>query len=357
MSTRNLVITQEMRDTITIYNFIYHILKTEVDTVEYLTAVTLTKDQTKFFQDMIAESSRGTKYRFADKAHAPLYTQCSALLGNIHDDTIFLDESKSIAHNFKATHDKRMANGIVVVTTFSMVVNTQTHNFVAIIKLDYKPVLQQIRDQSDPTKVTFQEITDSLLEDKAAIQKRAIVDIGQSFDWDVIAVERGKSASKQDTDVAIGDHFKNFLSVSLLEDNSAVTRKAITHASKWAQKHTELASAEVKSRVINFLDAHNEQNINMDDIRDLLCENTNPITKVMLTNSFNSYMDDVSLSGVQFTSKANSIPKSEKRTKVKTNKNVILQWEGEMTTSGITKEVKNGQTIFTIVADNIDDIS
>ncbi|SUI84835.1 37-kD nucleoid-associated bacterial protein [Shewanella putrefaciens] len=357
MSTRNLVITQEMRDTITIHSFIYHILKTDIDTVEYLTAVTLTTDQTKFFQDMIAESSRGTKYRFSDKANAPLYTQCLALLSNIHDETMFLDKSESIAHNFKATHDKRMADGIVVVTTFSMVVNTQTHNFVAILKLDYKPVLQQIRDKSDPTKVTFQEITDSLLEDKAAIQKRAIVDIGQSFNWDVIAVERGKSVSKQDTDIAIGEHFKNFLSVSLLEDNSVVTRKAITHASKWAQKHAELISSEVKARVISFLDAHNEQNISMDDIRDLLCENTNQNTKAMLINSFNSYMDNVSLSGVQFTSKANSIPKSEKRTKVKTNKNVILQWEGEMIASGITKEIKNGQTIFTIVADNVNDIS
>jgi hypothetical protein len=200
MNTRNLVITQTMRDTITIHNFIYHILKTSEDEVEYLTAVTLTAEQRIFFQNMIAESSRGTKYRFADPANAPLNMQCTELVNNLHDDAIFLNTSQAIAHNFKATHDNRMADGIVVVTTFSMVVNTQTNNFVSILKLDYKPVLQQIRDQTDPTKVTFKEITDSLLEDKSAIQKRAIFDIGQSFEWDVIAVERGKSTSKPGPD-------------------------------------------------------------------------------------------------------------------------------------------------------------
>jgi hypothetical protein len=163
--------------------------------------------------------------------------------------------------------------------------------------------------------------------------------------------------SKQDTEVAIGDHFKNFLSVTLLEGNSVMTRKAISHTSTWANRHSELVPSDVKARVVSFLDAHNEQNINMDNIRDLLCQNADQNIQDLLTDSFNGYMDDVSLSGVQFTSKANSIPKSDKRTKVKTNKNVILQWEGEMSSSGITKEIKSGQTIFTIVADNINDIS
>ena len=55
------------------------------------------------------------------------------------------------------------------------------------------------------------------------------------------------------------------------------------------------------------------------------------------TVTFNVYMDEVELSGVQFTSKANSIPKSEKRTKIKTNRNVILEWHGEMKDAGIEK--------------------
>jgi hypothetical protein len=355
--TRALAISQSMRDSITIHKFIYHILITTEDEAEYLTAVTLTATQKSFFQDMIVEASRGTKYKFTDVSHAPLFEQCENLVGNLNDNDLFIETSESIAHNFKATHDKRMADGIVVVTTFSMEVNLQPKNFVAILKLDYKPVLQQVRDTEDRSKVTFQEITDSLLEDKSAIQKRAIIDVGDSFNWDIIAVERGKSSSTQDTDVAIGDHFKNFLSVTLLEDNSSVTRKVISHVKKWSSRHEELVPSDVKARVIDYIGAHDDQNINTDDIRDLICEHQNQDTKRRLIGSFNEYMDNVELRGVQFTAKANSIPDIEKRTKVKTNKNVTLEWQGEMNNAGIQKREVDGQIIFTIIADNVNDIS
>jgi len=356
-SPRALAISQSMRDSITIHKFIYHILITTEEEVDYLSAVTLTAEHKTFFQDMIAESSRGTKYKFTDSDNAPLNAQCKSLVENLNDNDLFIETSRSIAHNFKAQHDKRMADGIVVVTTFSMEVNMQPQNFVAILKLDYKPVLRQVRDETDPTQVTFQEITDSLLEEKSAIQKRALIDVGDSFNWNVIAVERGKAKASQDTDTAIGDHYKSFLSVTLLEDNSVITRKTIAHTKKWASQHNELIPSDVKARVVKFIGAHDDQNINMDDIRDLLCEHNDAMTKERLTSSFNSYMDEVELSGVQFTSKANSIPNNDKRTKVKTNKNVVLEWQGEMEDAGIKRDEIDGQTVYTIYADNVNDIS
>lgn len=354
---RALAISQSMRESITIHKFIYHIVITDEEEVDYLTAVSLSAKHKAFFQEMIAESSRGTKYKFVDVENAPLYAQCFSLVTNLDDDNLFLQTSKQIAHNFKSQHDKRMADGIVIVTTFSMLVNMQPQNFVAVMKLDYKPVLQQVRDVNDPSKVTFEEVTDTLLEEKAAIQKRAVIDVGESFSWDVIAVERGKSASKQDTDVAIGDHFKSFLSVTLVEDNSTMTRKVIGHAKRWAARHQELVPSDVKSRVINYIEAHEEQAINMDDIKELVCNHENNDTKQRLLSSFDSYMDEVELSGVQFTSKPNSIPKSEKKTKVKTNMNVTLEWQGEMRDAGIEKKIVDGRTVFTITADNVDEIS
>jgi hypothetical protein len=354
---RALAISQTMRESITIHKFIYHIVITTEEEVDYLSAVSLTAEHKEFFQEMIAESSRGTKYTFVDVENAPLNGQCSDLVNNLNDDNLFIQTSKQIAHNFKAQHDKRMADGIVIVTTFSMLVNMQAQNFVAIMKLDYKPVLQQIRDENDPTKVTFEEITDTLLEEKSAIQKRAIIDVGQSFNWDVIAVERGKSTSKQDTDVAIGDHFKNFLSVTLVEDNSVMTRKVISHSKKWAEQHQELTPSDVKARVINYIEAHEEHAINMDDIKDLVCIHESHDTKQRLEASFDSYMDDVELSGIQFTSKPNSIPKSEKKTKIRTNMNVIVEWQGEMGDAGIVKSEVGGKTIYTVEADFVNDIS
>ncbi|GAC12225.1 hypothetical protein GCHA_4307 [Paraglaciecola chathamensis S18K6] len=346
-----------MRESITIHKFIYHILITKDEKVDYLSAVSLSDKHKSFFQEMISESSRGTKYLFVDEEKATLKGQCKELVDNLDDNDLFVQTSEQIAHNFKAQHDKRMADGIVIVTTFSMIVNAQAQNFVAIMKLDYKPVLHQIRDEKDPSKVTFEEITDTLLEEKAAIQKRAIIDVGQSFEWDVIAVERGKANSKQDTDVAIGDHFKKFLSVTLKEDNSVMTRKIISHSKRWAEKHQELVPSDVRARVIKYIEAHEEQAINVDDIKELICNHESDDTKRRLKVSFDDYMDDVELSGVQFTSKPNSIPAMEKKTKIKTNMNVKLEWEGEMKEAGIERKKVAGKIVYTVTADSVNDIS
>lgn len=354
---RSLAISQSMRESISIHKFIYHILLSSEDEVDYLSAVSLTETQKEFFQEMIAESSRGTKYTFVDSDNSLLYEKCNEIVGNLDDDDLFIRASKQLANSFKSQHDKRMADGIVIVTAFSMLVNMQPKNFVAILKLDYKPVLQQKRDENDPTKVTFEEITDSLLEEKAAIQKRAIIDVGESFNWDAIAIERGKTGAKQDSDVAIGDHFRNFLSVKLLENNTVLMRKAISHSKKWATQHEELVPSDVKARVISYIEAHDEQTVNMDDIKELVCNCDNPDTKTRLESSFDSYMDEVGLNGVQFTPSSNSIPKKDKKTKLKTNMNVTVEWQGEMRDAGVETAHVNGRTVITIIADNIDDIS
>jgi len=354
---RPLAINQAIRDSIEIHNFIYHILLTKADEVDYLNEVTLTTEQTNFFKEMIAESSRGTKYKFINVERSALFEQCSQIIENSSNDDMFVEKSKDIAQNFKAQHDNRMADGIVIVIAFSMEVNLERSRFIAILKLDYKSVLQQVRDPKNPKHVTFKEISDSLVEDKSSIQKRAIIDVGDSFHWDVIAVERNRTAAKQDTDVAIGTHFKKFLDVTLLMDNSSVTRKAISHTHTWAKKQEGIIPADIKARVINYIEAHDEQNINMDDIRDLICNNDDIKDSKQLSTSFDKYMDSVEFSGVQFTAKANSIPDKEKRTKVKTNKNVTIEWQGEMKDAGVKKKTIDGITTITIVADSIDDIS
>ncbi|MBB1273983.1 nucleoid-associated protein [Psychromonas sp. SR45-3] len=354
---RPLVINQVMRDSIKIHDFIYHILITSAEEVDYLQQVTLTPKQTNFFKDMIAESSRGTKYEFIDKQRSSIFNDCSIIIDNPDDDDFFINQSEIIAKNFKEKHDKRMADGIVIVTVFSMEVNLKRVRFIAILKLDYKPVLQQVRDPIKPKHVIFNEITDTLLEDKSAIQKRAIIDISESFKWDVIAVERSKTAAEQDTETAIGEHFSTFLNVRLLMNNSTSTRKAISHVFVWAKQQEDIIPTDIKARVIHYIEAHNEQNITMDDIRDLVCNHEDDNRKVKLTNSFNAFMDEVDFSGVQFTAMQNSIPPSEKKSKVKTNKNVIIEWQGERQDAGISIVTKAGKTTITIIADNLDDLT
>lgn len=318
-TNRSLVINQTMRDSIKIHDFIYHILITSADDVDYLEQVTLNPKQTDFFKEMIAESSRGTKYQFKDRVDPSLFNDCSMILDNPDDDDFFINQSEIIAKNFKAEHDKRMADGIVIITVFSMEVNSKRERFIAILKLDYKPVLQQVRDPKKPKHVIFKEITDSLVEDKSAIQKRAIIDIGDSFDWDVIAVERSRTVAEQDTESAIGDHFSNFLNVKLLMNNSAMTKKAITHIYQWAKGEQTLTATDIKAKTIHYVEAHDGKTINMDDVRGLICDHPDEKIKADLTTSFDTFMDEVGFNGVQFTARKNSIAASEKKNKVTTN--------------------------------------
>lgn len=353
---RPLVINENMRNSIEIHNFIYHILLKDAEEVDYLSEVTLTNTQKDFFRDMIAEASRGTKYDFIDSERGGVALNCRNILDDKSDEN-FVQCSEQLAHDFKVQHDKRMANGIVVVTCFSMVVNTERKRFIALLKLDYQSVLRQVRDPKDPKKVSFQEITESLIEDKSAIQKRAVIDIGESFDWDVIAVEQGKSVSKQDTDDALGSHFKKFLDIRLKESNSALTRSVISHAKMWASRQeSHLSPIDVKARVISYLEANDERVISLDDIRDLVCVADDEEHTKALQASFNHYMDEVDLGGTSFTSKAQSIPKSEKKSKLQTNKHVTITWEGDMSKAGI-EQTKVGDTVkITITANQVDAI-
>ncbi|NAW98619.1 MULTISPECIES: nucleoid-associated protein [unclassified Vibrio] len=352
---RPLVINESMRDSIEIHNFIYHILLKEAEEVDYLSEVVLTNSQKYFFRDMIAEASRGTKYDFIDREHGDVALNCQSILDNRSNDN-FVECSEKLAHAFKAQHDKRMANGIVVVTCFSMVVNTERKRFIALLKLDYQSVLRQIRDPNNPKKVSFQEITESLIEDKSAIQKRAVIDVGSSFNWDVIAVEQGKSSSKQDTDDALGTHFKNFLNIKLKESSSALTRSVISHSKTWASKQEGLSPSDVKARVINYLEANDDLIVTVDDIRDIVCVSDSEQDTNTLKASFNSYMDEVNLSGTSFTSKSQSIPKSEKKNKLQTNKHVTITWEGDMDKAGIKKEQVGDTVRIVITANKVDAI-
>jgi len=351
--SRPLVINQEMRESIEIKNFIYHILITSADEVDYLTEVQLNTSQKDFFKDMIAESSRGTKYNFVNPDNGIVKSYCDEILEDTTNVDKFIETSGKVAQLFKANHDNRMADGIIVVTTFTMEVNLSRKLFIALIKLDYKPVLQQVRNETDPTKVTFKEITDSLLEEKSAIQKRAIIDVENCFDWDVIAVEKNSKVSAFDTDSALGIHFKNFLEIRLLMDNSAQTRKAISQITQWARKEENVDHVDCKAKVISFINAHNDQTITLDDLKTLVCYHESQDVVTALQNSFDSHMDEANFSGAQFVAKPDSIPDSERRTKVKTNTNVTIEWLGSKDEAGLDWEETDDGVVIKIKAQDV----
>ena len=217
-----------------------------------------------------------------------------------------------------------------------MVVNNVKEYFIALLKVDYTKVLAQKRDPKNKGYVSFTEIADTLSEDKNAIQKRAFIDISSTFDWDVLAVERGKSANQLDTEVAITKYFKDFLGVKLQKVDSSYSRMVPTKVYQWAKSIGESDAHMKKIKAVEFIKLHDGISINMDSIRDLVCADSDHQRQSEKIKTFNDFMDKHEFNGVQFVARKNSIIDKDQVTKIRNNNKVTIEWPGEPTAAGVT---------------------
>ncbi|MFQ3191529.1 MAG: hypothetical protein ACI936_002670 [Paraglaciecola sp.] len=327
MSERESVLNQEVRESMVIHKFIYHIIEKDNDEVEHLDQVDLTILQKEFFKNMIVEAARGTRYTFTDKTNNILVDHCEDILENTTQN--FVQTSKLIVDEFKLMHQGSVSDGVVIVSHVSMIVNGFQKFFIAILKVDYTKVLAQKRNPEQPSHVHFTEIADSLAEDKKAIQKRALIDISNTFEWDVLAVERSKTNSDRDTESAITNYFKSFLRVRLQKVDSSYTRIVPTSVFGWAKSNNDEDAFDKRSKTYNLIKANDGQNISMDDVRDVVCDTPEQ------EHSFNAYMDEKELNGVQFTARANSLIDKDNITRMKNENGVEIKFKGTMVNAGI----------------------
>lgn len=342
----------ESRESLTIHKFIYHTIepKKEGSSVSLLTEVVLDDSQRLFFKDIIVQSAQGTRFKFVDADNSPFVRECIRVISSPEE---FLDASGQLVIQFATAHDKRMAAGVVIVALVSMLVGGRAQYFVSLLKVDYARVMEQKRDAQEPTKVTLREITDSLSENKADIQKRALIDVQGIFPWDVIAVERSKSGQVVDTDQAVGVHFKKFLSVALMHNDSTYTKNTVSAINAWAKTQPEIDPIEARAKAVAFLDANDGQVVNLDSIREVVCATEDAVTNQKLVNSFDSFMDSHELTGVSFVSRKGSITQAERKSKMKTNNGVEVIWYGSKEAAQITEITSDGRTIITIIADEL----
>ncbi|WP_306523680.1 nucleoid-associated protein [Rheinheimera sp.] len=345
-------LTAEARDSLTIHKFIYHIIepKKADSTVSLLTEVVLTETQRQFFQEIILQSAKGTRLKFIDPDNSPFVRECKRIIATPED---FIDASGQLVMQFAAAHDKRMTDGVVIVALVSMLVGGTAQYFISLLKVDYARVMEQTRDVLEPTKVTLREITDSLSENKADIQKRALVDVQGLFSWDVIAVERSKSGQLVDTDGAVGVHFKQFLSVMLMHNDSTYTKNTVAAIHAWSKKEPDLDPVEVKAKTVSYLDANDGQVVSIDSIKDIVCASSSDAIQQRLSTSFTNFMDEKELNGVNFVARKGSITQSERKTKIRTNNGVEVIWFGSKEDAKISETRANGKTTITIVADEL----
>lgn len=357
--SRNSVLTEAQRNELVVEDFIYHILKSSEDEPDYLDEVVLSSEsQRNFFKKIIAETGRGTQYNFIDKENSHLVAACNSII--INPSAEFIDQSKEIARIFLNQHSGKTADGVLIIARATISANTQRQSLIALIKLDYSTVLRQQRDAKQSTKVRLEEIIEALSEQAASVQKRALIQLDNTFSWDVLAVERKKSGAVLDTEDAITDYFKRFLGVRLKQNDSAITKQVVVACHKWAKQYDgDLGGktpADIRHSVISLLDAYSEAELSFEEIKNQICRHSDAAEAEKMSSSFDSYMDETGLGGIVFSPKSGSIPKKDRKGEWITDAGIKVIWEGERNPNILDKKKQaDGSFIITIKASTIDE--
>ncbi|MDD2356464.1 MAG: nucleoid-associated protein [Thiovulaceae bacterium] len=357
MSARTSVLSEEQRRELQVENFIYHIIKKGEEQPSYLSEVILANDrQRNFFKNIIAETGQGTQYSFISES-SNFKTSCLNIIKD--PDKNFVIESCKLAQDFLSRHTGgSMSDGVFIVARVSIPKNTTRVSFIALIKVDYMPVMRQHRVESDENRVELEEILEALSEQKISVQKRALIDINNQFDWDVLAVERRKSGAVLDTEDAITDYFKKFMDIRLRETDSALTKRVVVACHQWAKSYdgdlNGRTPTDIRQSVINLMDAYENGQIDYDDLKGRICTHPERTQQQRIEQAFNSYMDEQGLGGVSFSPKPKSISSSARKGVWETDTGIKIIWNGPRSEDQLNKRVlEDGSVVITIRANEI----
>jgi hypothetical protein len=325
------VLSIEEKQSITIEEFIFHIIIQEEDEPRYLDAVSISDEQKQFFRDRLIDVSQGNQFVFTDKDTGSTYKLCQEILANTTKN--FLTASKSLTADFKGRHSKNTSDGVFITALAKI---SGKRNLIFLVKLDHKKVYRyQIKD----AKALLEEIKNTFIEDKSAVQKVALIDISDHYVWDALVYDRAKPGS-------ITDYFRNFLAVKLRDTPSKWTTDAIRHPSRWAGNNRELLDPEqqpyhYKERAIQYLSTTSLFDTNA--YIDFVIQDENEKRRTLLKTSFEKYLVETGLSGQEFPPNKGSLSKKAKKHIVRTSEGVTLEWTGDAEDANIYIPSQKGQ--------------
>ncbi|ALC15615.1 hypothetical protein DSOUD_0828 [Desulfuromonas soudanensis] len=353
---RESVLLTTHKDSLIIEDFIFHVILKDEETPRYFDAVTFrSQSQRDFFKEIILLAAVGTQYVFADPENSDFVQNCQEIIANPAER--FVPLSRTLANSFRQLHIGHVNDGVFIAARVSMLIDGHRQSFISLLKVDYANVLQHVRDRiGTDDVVTFNEITESIAEDKKTIQKWAFIDVGNHFGWDVLAQQRGRLGKQADTTEAIADYFKQFLGVTERETDSVLTRAVVQEASAWARQQEGLPEIpnNYKARAFDYMGA--SDNFDTDDFINLVVRDEDPERKQRLMGSLREHLAAKGLAGQTFTPRAGSLIKSQKKNTLKTTNGVTLTWEGQAEDRGIMieQERKNGYKHITIRTPDFD---
>lgn len=316
---RESVLNQAEKDSFKIKRFIFHIIRQSELNPIFLDEVVLTKEQMVFFQDRFGEVSQGTQFEFNDKTTSDVYKNCKGIINDPEKN--FFEVSRDLTASFKTHHKKKTTNDGVFITSLVSVMDKA--DLIFLIKLDNRKVYEYlVKDR----KAIMQEIKNSFVEDKRAVQKIAIVNVSEYRVWDVLAFDRNPGTGK-----SITDFFANFLSVHERETPSKLTEKTISEVRKWAINNRDILdtneeTSTYKNRCVDYL--KNTSSVKFKDLVDRVTYDENEERRKKLKKSLKSHFEDVGLYGQTYPPNQGTLNKAETKHIRKTAEGVKIEWEG-----------------------------
>lgn len=312
------VLTEKEKKSIEIQKFIFHVIVEKQQLPVYLDEVVLDKDQVEFFRKRFIDASEGTQFMFTDPGGL-VATKCSDLVGNPTKN--FHDRSKDLAAAFRAVHTKATNDGVFITALVRVLKKV---DLVFLVKLDHKKVYEyKLKDK----KAIMEEIKNSFVEDRKAIQKIAIVNPGNHYKWDVLAYDRTPGHGK-----AISDFFRNFLLVAERETATSLTEKTISAIRKWASENMndldpDEEVAAYKQRCLEYL--RNAQLVDTGALIRAVTRDRDPQRRKKLQGSLKDYLAEQGLSGQAYQPSQSIVKKHAAKNIAKTAEGIKIEWEGE----------------------------
>lgn len=363
------VLNPTVIDSLQIENFIYHVIRHDLEEPTFNDEVTLEQEQKEFFERQIRRACEGTQFLFYNPTDNSCKIDCIDILDNLSN---LVPKSRILTQRFFSTHNRTMSDGIFIVAVVSVLVGDQRYKLLSFLKIDFTTVYQQQRNEVNGRHiVSLTRIIDSLADTPRALQKWALLDPSSAFAWDVIALQRGKSDNVKDTNEAISDYFRNFLQVIVRDNPSSLTKKTVQSTSDWSKsvasmfpshvKHTD-----IKARAVSYFDSHDQFDTHsyLEHVLgsfippELKEEGLTEVQQQSKTsyleqqsncrNSLLRMLSDREISGQVFECRPNSIPSTSRKSKLVTGEDVTILFKGELADNNIEITENNGEKIITI---------
>jgi hypothetical protein len=340
------VLSTKDKENIVIEKLIFHIIITANALPTYLDEINMTDEQKLFFKDRLSDAAQGRQYIF--KSNDP---QIKILCGNIlnANDEQFLKISKEITESFHKVHRGNTNDGVFIVSVASI----KERRLLFLIKLDHKKVYEY--KLLEGSKALLEEVKNTFIEDKTAIQKVALIDVNPGVVWDVLVYDRSKPGG-------ITEFFARFLSVLPRETEAELTIKFQNLARQWASSNRDIRDPQqepsmYKNRARNYLISTSF--VETDAYIDAVIFDADDIRRNRSKEAFKSFLEEKGMYGQEFAPKPSVLTPKEQKNIRQTAEGVKIEWMGEIEDNNIVISHipdQNGDYTITIKTSHIRDI-